>query len=119
MVNLTEEVPEVPITGASSEPPIAGSTDAALSPSEGEQATEVVVGRIRQKRKAEDLSLGTLSVSKRKGVFIGPQQGDPGIEAEMVSYNFPQLGLGPVEVSGCSATHPAFEVCFGCFELFI
>ena len=64
MVDLTEEVPEVPITGASSELPVAGSTDAALSPSEGEQAAEGVLVRIRQKRKAEDLSLGTLSVSK-------------------------------------------------------
>ena len=119
MVDLTEEVSELPITGASSEPLVTGSIDVAPSLSEGEQATEGVLVRIRPKRKVEDLSLGTLSVSKKKGVFVEPQQEDLGIEAEMVSYEFPHLGLGLVEVWGCSATHPAFQVCLGCLELYI
>ena len=119
IVDLTGVGSELPIAGVSSEQLVSGSFDAAPSISEEEQAAEGVLLRIRQKRKAEDLSLGTLAVSKKKGVLVEPQQGDPSIEAEMVSYEFPHLRLGPVEVSGCSADHPAFEVCLGCLELCI
>ena len=114
IVDLTEEVSELPITGASSGLLVSGSSDAAPIITEGEQTIEDVLVLIRPKRKAEDLSLGTPSGSKRQSILVEPQHGDHDIEAKMVSYEFSHLGLGPVEVSGYSVKHPALQVCFVC-----
>ena len=72
IVDLTEEISELPIAGASSEPLVSGFSDVAHSITEGEQAAEGMLVRLCPKRKAEDLSLGTSSGSKRQGILVEP-----------------------------------------------
>ena len=76
IVDLTEEVSELPITGASSGPLVSGSSDVAPINTEGEQTVKDVLVLIRPKRKVEDLSLGTSSGSKRQGILVEPQERD-------------------------------------------